>query len=115
MHLLHRSHVITRLIIWSGWLILHCTVDERGSMMSRKIQAGLAIVTVPWGAFVAAFLYYTLLAMIALGGVSPSLAVVATAYLVPVVALAVLIASRLVATAAHAGARGVLTVAPGHS
>ncbi len=87
-------------------------MQKQGIDMSSRVRAGLAIVTVPWGAFVAAFLYYTLLAMIALGGVSPSFAVVATAYLVPVVALAVLILSRLVATAAHAGSHVVLSAAP---
>jgi hypothetical protein len=55
----------------------------------------VAIVWVPWNAFVAAFLYYTMLTAVALGGVSPSMAVVGTAYLAPVVAYAVTILARL--------------------
>jgi hypothetical protein len=68
--------------------------------MSDRDQTGMSLVTVPWGIFVAAFLYYTLLAMIALGGVSPSLAVVGTAYLAPIVGYLVVIAFRLLGAAA---------------
>ena len=55
----------------------------------------VAIVSVPWNAFVGALLYYTILAAVALGGVSPSMAVVGIAYLAPVVAYAVTILARL--------------------
>jgi hypothetical protein len=53
----------------------------------------------PWNAFVAAFLYYALLALLSVGGVSPSGAVVATAYLAPVVAYAVVVTFRLMGAA----------------
>ncbi len=69
--------------------------------MTSRSSAAIALVAVPWNAFVGAFLYYTLLALLAFGGVSPSLAVVGTAYLAPVVAYAVTIAARLASHATH--------------
>ncbi len=75
--------------------------------MSRTFKSAGSFVAVPWGVFVAAFLYYTLLALIALGGVSPSLAVVFTVYLAPVVAYGVVLAFRAVTAAA-----GVVNRAP---
>ena len=68
--------------------------------MNGEHQTGFSLVAVPWGIFVAAFLYYTLLAMIALGGVSPSFAVVGTAYLAPLVGYGVVIAFRFAGVAA---------------
>ncbi len=56
----------------------------------------LAAVSVSWNAFVAAFLYYTLLAVLALGGASPGVPMVATAYLAPPVIYAVTLLSRAV-------------------
>jgi hypothetical protein len=69
--------------------------------MTSRIQAAAALVTVPWNAFVAAFMYYTLLTALVLGGISPSLAVVGTAYLAPIVAYFVTIAARLIGHATH--------------
>ncbi len=71
--------------------------------MTSRIQAATALFTVPWNAFVVAFIYYTLLTLVLLGGVSPSLPVVGTAYLAPVVAYAVTIAARLIGHAMNHG------------
>jgi hypothetical protein len=57
------------------------------------------MVSMPWNAFVAAFLYYSLLAVLALGGSSARGPVVAGAYGMPVVVWAVTVAIRLVAAA----------------
>lgn len=62
--------------------------------MNPRIARALNAVSVPWNAFVAAFLYYTLLAVLALGGTSPAVPVVATAYLAPVVMYIAAIANR---------------------
>jgi hypothetical protein len=69
--------------------------------MKHTIQTAAALASIPWNAFMAAFLYYTLLAAIALGGASPSGAVVGTAYLAPLVAYGVAIAARLMSAIAH--------------
>ncbi len=69
--------------------------------MTSRIQSAAALFIVPWNAFVVAFMYYTLLALVVLGGVSPSLPVIGTAYLAPVVAYAVTIAARLLGQATH--------------
>ncbi len=82
--------------------------------MSRTFRAAGSFVALPWGVFVAAFLYYTLLAMIALGGVSPSLAVVFTVYLAPVVAYGVVLVFRAVGAAAGFAHRAPLHGAHGH-
>jgi hypothetical protein len=58
--------------------------------LGRLLQA----FAMPWNAFVAAFMYYTLLAVIALGGASPGVPVVATAYLAPVVMYVAALANR---------------------
>ena len=50
--------------------------------MSR-LTTLLTAVSVPWNAFVAAFLYYTLLAVLALGGSNPGTGFVAGAYAMP--------------------------------
>jgi hypothetical protein len=68
-------------------------MKSEGVMRVQKQM--IAIVSVPWNAFVAGFLYYTMLAAVLLSGASPSLAVVGTAYLAPVVAYAVTILARL--------------------
>jgi hypothetical protein len=62
--------------------------------MTPRLTRALNAVSLPWNAFVAAFLYYTLLAVLALGGTSPAVPVVATAYLAPVVMYIVAIANR---------------------
>ncbi len=65
--------------------------------MNRSIlRAPLAALSVSWNAFVAAFLYYALLAVLALGGASPGIPVVATAYLAPPVMYLVTLLSRAV-------------------
>ncbi len=48
-------------------------------------HAVLAAVSLPWGSFVAMFLYYVGLTLLAIGGTSFSPLVVAVAYLLPVV------------------------------
>jgi len=55
-----------------------------------------ALVTVPWNAFIAAFLYYTFLTILAVGGSSPGAPVVIGAYGIPVGAYTITIAARLV-------------------
>jgi hypothetical protein len=65
--------------------------------MNRSIfHAAAAALSVSWNAFVAAFLYYVLLAVLALGGASPGVPVVATAYLAPAVMYLVTVLSRAV-------------------
>jgi hypothetical protein len=54
------------------------------------------MVAIPWNAFVAAFLYYSLLAVLALGGTSARGPVVAGAYGMPVAMWAVTVAVRLI-------------------
>ena len=57
----------------------------------------IAAVTVPWGSFVAAFLYYALQTILLIGGVSPDGVVVGLAYVAPPVAYSVFVAARLLA------------------
>jgi len=67
-------------------------------------------VSLPWNTFVAAFLYYSLLAALALGGSSARGPVVAGAYGMPVAMWAAAVAVRLIRTA---GARvSELAVSP---
>jgi hypothetical protein len=63
---------------------------------SSVLERIKAIVAMPWNAFVAAFLYYTLLAALALGGASARGPVVAGAYSVPMLIWGVTIGTRLV-------------------
>ena len=51
--------------------------------------------TVPWSWFVAAFIYYTALAAVLLGGASPAASVVLLAYVAPLMAYSVMVAARL--------------------
>ncbi len=85
--------------------------------MARFMRRARGVVEMPWNAFVAAFLYYTLLAMLALGGTSARGSVVAGAYGAPVVAWGLTIAVRLVRAAwdraASLASRPVITVPPG--
>jgi hypothetical protein len=53
-----------------------------------------AAVSVPWHAFVAAFLYYTVLAAVLLGGGRVGAPMVTTAYLAPALAYLVTLAVR---------------------
>ncbi len=57
------------------------------------------LVSVPWNSFVAAFLYYTLLAAMVLGGNNPGNAAVAGAYAMPPVVYGATIMVRLVRAA----------------
>ena len=69
--------------------------------MTHPIRAAAHLVSLPWNAFVGGFLYYTLLAVLALAGLSPSVAIVATAYLAPAVAYLVYVAGRAAASLSH--------------
>ena len=60
--------------------------------MNRRIAAWLVV---PWSGFVAAFLYYSLLTTLLLGGVSPEAPVVAMAYVAPLLAYGAWLAVRL--------------------
>jgi hypothetical protein len=81
--------------------MLRCDMTFRSYHMSYStLRAANAALSVSWNAFVAAFLYYVVLAVLALGGASPGVPVVATAYLAPPVMYAVTLLSR----AARAGA-----------
>jgi hypothetical protein len=82
-----------------------------GAAMKQAIHTIATVFTVPWNVFVAAFLYYTLLAVLALSGLSPSTAVVATAYLAPAVAYGVYVAARMAA----ASVQGVQTIRLRHA
>jgi hypothetical protein len=69
--------------------MLHRDMSFRGADMTNHLKTsigrGLRALSMPWDAFVAAFLYYTILALFALGGATPGVPVVATAYLAPLV------------------------------
>jgi hypothetical protein len=69
---------------------------RRSNILHRVGEA----VSLPWNAFVVAFLYYSLLAVLALGGSSARGSVVAGAYGMPVAVWAVTVAIRLVSAAA---------------
>jgi hypothetical protein len=74
------------------------------SAMSRFTNLATAF-SVPWNAFVAAFLYYSLLALLALGGSNPGAGLVAGAYAMPPVMYAatmILRVSRAIAAWAKA-------------
>ena len=80
--------------------------------MTRRIAAWFVV---PWSGFVAAFLYYTLLTVLLIGGLSPQTPVVALAYVAPLLAYSAAIALRLAgAVAAHA-ARATATRAPAYA
>jgi hypothetical protein len=65
------------------------------TMTNRSyLRAPLDALSVPWNAFVAAFLYYALLAVLALGGASPGVPIAATAYLAPAVMYVVTVFGR---------------------
>jgi hypothetical protein len=68
--------------------------------LSDRLNKLIAALTVPWSAFVVAFLYYTLMAIFVLGGGSPNAGTMVFAYAVPpamYVATLVLRASRAIA------------------
>jgi hypothetical protein len=76
--------------------MLRCDMIFRSyNRMNRSgLRAVVEAISVPWNAFVAAFLYYVLLAVLAVGGVSPGAPVVAAAYLAPAVIYAVMVLRR---------------------
>lgn len=51
--------------------------------LSDRLNKLIAALTVPWSAFVVAFLYYTLMAIFVLGGGSPNAGTMVFAYAVP--------------------------------
>jgi hypothetical protein len=57
-------------------------------------QTVLTAVSVPWNAFIAAFLYYVLLALVVVGDADFSPLVMAVAYLVPVVCYVAMLLNR---------------------
>ncbi len=61
---------------------------------SRMSQGFVSAVAVPWNAFVAAFLYFTLLTAATLGGADFSRLTMAVAYLLPVSLYAAMLVSR---------------------
>jgi len=67
---------------------------------SSKLNQATSLVTVPWNAFVAAFMYYTLLASLALSGAQFGSVTVGVAYAAAPAAYAVALALRLVRGAA---------------
>jgi len=68
-----------------------------GGQFSRASLVGL--VSVPWNAFVAAFLYYTVLALVLVGGGDPSPEMVTGAYAAPPAMYAATVATRFVRAA----------------
>ena len=74
--------------------MMHVQEGVVNAPVSHRIAASFVV---PWSGFVAAFLYYALLAALLLGGVSPQAATVGLAYVAPVLAYAVWLASRMMA------------------
>ncbi len=58
-------------------------------------RTAAAFLTVPWGAFVVAFLFYVVLTLVAIGGQDLPDAAMAVAYLAPVAAYLLVLLSRL--------------------
>jgi hypothetical protein len=81
---------------------MRCTMLNRSSVMIVRptLNRVQNAVSVPWNAFVAAFLYYTLLAVLMLGGGRFGAPAVAGAYAMPALAYGVTVAVRLVRAAA---------------
>jgi len=72
--------------------------NTNSSRLNAIATSALAAVALPWNAFIAAFLYYTLLTLVAIGGGDLAGGVMAVAYLLPVG----LYAGMLVARGIHA-------------
>jgi len=87
---------ISLLIIADVVHMLRCKMMRWSGVMSagKFGQAFVAAVSVPWNAFVAAFLYFTLLTAAVIGGADFSFLVMAFAYLLPVSLYAAVLASR---------------------
>jgi hypothetical protein len=60
------------------------------------MQAVLSAIAMPWGAFIAAFLYYAVLTLLAVSGASLPAALVAVSYLLPVALYAGALLTRAV-------------------
>jgi len=74
----------------------------------RPIRPSLvALVAVPWDAFVGAFLYYAILTLVVLGGADLSSPFMAAAYLAVPVTYGLLVGGRVMATLARAAAPAV--------
>jgi hypothetical protein len=69
--------------------------DAMDPIAQPKTSALIELIAVPWDAFVGAFLYFTLLTLVLLGGADLSAPVLAAAYLAVPVAYALLITGRL--------------------
>lgn len=54
----------------------------------------LSLVAVPWNAFVGAFVYYTVLTIVAISGAEPPVTVMAIAYALPLAAYAAILVLR---------------------
>ena len=59
------------------------------------VEAGVAMVAVPWSMFVAAFLYFTLLTLLAIGGVELTDRFVVVAYGLPAALYGVVLVTRV--------------------
>jgi hypothetical protein len=71
----------------------------------RPIRSSLvALVAVPWDAFVGAFLYYAILTLVVLGGADLDSPVMAAAYLAVPVAYGLVVARRAMGALARAAA-----------
>jgi hypothetical protein len=73
---------------------------SRAMIVRSTLNKLTTLVSVPWNSFVAAFLYYTLLAAMMLAGNNPGNAAVAGAYAMPPVVYAATILVRLYRVAA---------------
>ena len=65
------------------------------------IRSLTSAVSLPWSAFVAAFLYYTALTLVSIGASELAGAFVAAAYLLPAALYAAVLATRAVRALAH--------------
>ncbi len=66
-------------------------------LTGEHIKIATAWLSVPWSCFVAAFLYYTVLTALVLGGVSPIWSLVVGAYAGPVLVYSLTLTWRLLA------------------
>ncbi len=71
-------------------------VTEFRTIRRPPMQAVLSAIAMPWGAFIAAFLYYAVLTLLAVSGASLPAALVAVSYLLPVALYAGALLTRAV-------------------
>jgi hypothetical protein len=76
--------------------MLRCKMMRWSGVMTagKFVQASVAAVSVPWNAFVGAFLYFTLVTAAVIGGADFSRLVMAVVYLLPVSLYAAVLVSR---------------------